>query len=88
MTDDQLQEHVKKALDWVPTVDASGIDVSVDRGVVRLRGDVRTRMEQVAAERVAFLVDGVRAVANDVKLRMTPEGSARIPTSHRWSVLR
>jgi hypothetical protein len=40
MTDRDLQEHVQKALDWEPSIDAADIGVSVDNGVVTLRGDV------------------------------------------------
>ena len=70
MTDRELQEHVQKALDWEPSVDAADIGVSVDGGVVTLRGDVRTYSEKGAAERVALRVYGVKAVANDVNVRL------------------
>ena len=42
MTDRELQEHVQNALDWEPSIDAADIGVSVDDGVVTLRGDVRS----------------------------------------------
>ena len=70
MTDRELQEHVQKALDWEPSVDAADIGVSVDGGVVTLRGDVKTYSEKGAAERVALRVYGVKAVANDVNVRL------------------
>ncbi len=70
MTDRELQEHVQKALDWEPSVDAADIGVSVDNGVVTLRGDVKTYSEKIAAERVAFRVYGVKAVANDINVRL------------------
>ena len=70
MTDRELQEHVQNALDWEPSVDASEIGVSVDAGVVTLRGDVRTYAEKAAAERVALRVYGVKAVANDLEVRL------------------
>ena len=40
MTDRELQQHVQNALDWEPSVDATEIGVTVDNGVVTLRGDV------------------------------------------------
>ena len=70
MTDRELQEHVQTALDWEPSVDAADIGVSVDGGVVTLRGDVKTYAEKATAERVALKVYGVKAVANDVTVRL------------------
>lgn len=66
MTDRELQQHVQNALDWEPSVESSAIGVSVDNGVVTLRGDVPSFSEKEAAERVALRVFGVRAVANDL----------------------
>jgi hypothetical protein len=51
MTDRELQEHVQKALDWEPSIDAADIGVSVGNGVVTLRGDVSSYAEKSAAER-------------------------------------
>ena len=42
MTDRELQEHVQNALDWEPSVDAADIGVTVDNGIVTLRGDIKT----------------------------------------------
>jgi osmotically-inducible protein OsmY len=70
MIDRELQEHVQRALDWEPSIDAADIGVSVEGGVVTLRGDVKTYSEKAAAERVALAVYGVKAVANDVNVRL------------------
>jgi len=70
MTDRELQEHVQRALDWEPSVDAAEIGVSVDGGVVTLRGDVKSYTERAGAERVALRVYGVKGVANDVNVRL------------------
>ena len=70
MTDRQLQENVQKALDWDPSVESAAIGVSVDRGVVTLRGDARSYAEKAAAERVALAVYGVQAVANDLEVKL------------------
>jgi osmotically-inducible protein OsmY len=70
MTDRDLQQHVQNALDWEPSIDAADIGVSVDNGVVTLRGDVRSYSEKATAERVALGVYGVKAVANDVTVRL------------------
>ena len=66
MTDVQLQDNVEAALDWEPSVDPADIGVTVEDGVVTLRGDVHTFSEKAAAERVALSVYGVKAVANDL----------------------
>lgn len=70
MTDRELQEQVQKELDWEPSVEAAGIGVSVDDGVVTLRGDARSYAEKLAAERVALHVFGVKAVANDLSVKL------------------
>jgi len=70
MTDRELQEHVQNALDWEPSIDAAEIGVSVDGGVVTLRGDIKSYSEKAAAERVALSVYGVKAVANDLNVRL------------------
>ena len=79
MTDRELQEHVQNALDWEPSVDAAEIGVSLDGGVVTLRGDVRSYAERAAAERVALRVYGVKGVANDINVRLG-DGQQRTDT--------
>ena len=70
MTDRELQQHIQNALDWEPSIEASEVGVSVDNGVVTLRGDVHTYAEKSAAERVTLRVYGVKAVANDLNVRL------------------
>jgi osmotically-inducible protein OsmY len=70
MTDRQLQENVQQALDWEPSVDAADVGVTVDKGVVTLRGDIKSFAEKEAAARVALGVYGVKAVANDLTVRL------------------
>ena len=70
MIDKDLKQHVQSALDWEPSLDASDIGVSVDEGVVTLRGNVGSYAEKVMAERVALRVYGVKALANDVVVRI------------------
>lgn len=70
-TDRELQQQVLQALEWEPGVDAAEIGVSVDDGVVTLRGAVETLREKWLSERCARHVYGVRAVANDIEV--TPD---------------
>jgi osmotically-inducible protein OsmY len=86
MTDRKLQEDVLSALDWEPSIAATDIGVSVDNGVVTLRGDVKTFSEKAAAERVALAVYGVKAVANDVAVRLG-NGQKRTDTEIAEAVL-
>jgi osmotically-inducible protein OsmY len=94
MTDRQLQEHVQNALDWEPSIDAADIGVSVDKGVVTLRGDVKTYAERAAAERAALAVYAVKAVANDIDVRLGNEAkrsdseiAQAVLSALRWSSL-
>jgi osmotically-inducible protein OsmY len=70
MTDRDLKQHVQSALDWEPSLDATDIGVSVDEGVVTLRGNVASYAEKITAERVALRVYGVKAVANDLAVHL------------------
>jgi osmotically-inducible protein OsmY len=70
MTNQELKQHVQNALDWEPSVDQRDIGVSVDQGVVTLRGNVRSYAEKAAAERVTLRVYGVKAVADDLEVRL------------------
>jgi len=66
MTDRELQDALRAALRRDPGIDAREIAVSVKGGVVTLKGDVKGYRQEAAAERLAFGLRGVRAVANDV----------------------
>lgn len=79
MTDKDLKQHVQNALDWEPSLDATDIGVSVDEGVVTLRGNVASFFEKTTADRVALRVYGVKAVANDLIVRL-PHGFERTDT--------
>jgi osmotically-inducible protein OsmY len=86
MTDRELKGHVQNALDWEPSIDAAEIGVSVDDGVVTLRGDVKSYAERAAAERVTVGVYGVKAVANDIEVRLGG-GQLRTDTEIAHAVL-
>jgi osmotically-inducible protein OsmY len=78
MTTALLTEHdlrtrkfVTQQLEWDPAVDASAIGVAARDGAVTLTGYVNSYAEKLAAERAAKRVHGVRAVANDIEVRLT-----------------
>jgi osmotically-inducible protein OsmY len=54
----RLLEEVQASLDWEPSVEATDIGVTVDDGVVTLRGQVRSYREKETAELVALKVYG------------------------------
>jgi VCBS repeat-containing protein len=70
MTDQEIKTQVENALDWEPSVDARDVGVSVNNGVVTLRGNVRSYAEKGTAERVALHVYGVKGVADDLNVRL------------------
>lgn len=71
MTDEDLKQHVERAIEWEPSVDAGDIGVSVEAGVVTLRGNVASYAEKLAAERVALAVYGVKGLANDLAIHLS-----------------
>lgn len=75
-TDMQIQLDVLEELKWEPSVTAAHIGVSVKEGVVTLSGHVPSFTEKYAAERAAKRVFGVKAVANELDVKLSS-------TSHR-----
>jgi len=69
-TDTELQQDVMNELKWEPTIKATEIGVGVTDGVVTLSGYVDTFGEKWAAERAAARVFGVKAVAEELKVRL------------------
>lgn len=72
-TDLRVRDAVVRQLDWDPEVDASGIGVSAHHGAVVLSGFIDSYAGKLAAERAAKRVRGVRAVANDLQVRLRIE---------------
>jgi osmotically-inducible protein OsmY len=72
-TDRLIRAAVQRQLDWEPSFDASGIAVTAKEGVITLTGLVDTYAAKLASERAAKRVKGVRAVANDLVVRLRIE---------------
>jgi osmotically-inducible protein OsmY len=68
--DVRVRDAVRAQLEWDPEVDASAIGVAARDGSVTLTGYIDTYVGKLAAERAAKRVKGVRAVANDVEVRV------------------
>jgi osmotically-inducible protein OsmY len=69
-TDAQIQQEVLQELKWEPRVLPNEIGVSVKDGVVTLTGWVDSYTKRWAAEDAAHRVRGVKAVANDIDVRL------------------
>jgi osmotically-inducible protein OsmY len=68
--DVRIRDAVQRQLEWDPEVDASAIGVAAKDGSVTLTGYIDSYAGKLAAERAAKRVRGVRAVANDVDVRL------------------
>jgi osmotically-inducible protein OsmY len=72
-TDAQIQADVQAQLKWEPRVNPNEIGVIVKNGVVTLTGWVDSYTKRWAAEEAAHRVRGVKAVANDIEVRLSKE---------------
>ncbi|HYR87762.1 MAG TPA: BON domain-containing protein [Terriglobia bacterium] len=77
MTDIDLRRNVEAELNWEPGIKSpAAIGVRVKDGIVTLTGYVESYAEKLAAERAALGVAGVRAVVNNIEVRL-PTSSQR-----------
>ncbi|MBB4198232.1 ornithine aminotransferase [Rhodoblastus sphagnicola] len=71
MSDDkELKQAVLDELAWEPSVNAAHIGVTARDGIVTLMGHVPTFAEKYAAEKAARRVHGVKAVAEEIEVRL------------------
>ena len=83
-SDSEIRDDVIDELRWDPQIsDADAIGVAVQEGAVTLTGHVPSYAEKLAAARAAERVYGVKAVANDltVKLAGAPRDDSDIATA-------
>lgn len=66
----ELQKRVLEALDWEPGLEAKEIGVAANDGIVTLTGLVRSFADRFTAERVVKRLSGVKAIANDLEVRL------------------
>ncbi|THU39572.1 BON domain-containing protein [Niastella caeni] len=71
-SDIQIQQDVMDQLKWEPDLNAAEIGVAVKNGIVTLSGIVDTYSKKIAAEYAAKKIAGVRAVAEDIQVGMSP----------------
>lgn len=71
MPDDlTLQAMVMAELEWEPSLDAAHIGVTAKNGVVTLSEFVDSYAAKTAAERAAARVQGVKAIAEEIEVRL------------------
>lgn len=71
-TDAQIQKDVMDELLWEPYLQSSQIGVAVKNGIVTLSGQVDSYLKKSNAEKAAKRVAGVKAVAEDIQVGISP----------------
>jgi osmotically-inducible protein OsmY len=69
-SDAELQEDVLEELGWDWRVRPTEVGISVKNGVVTLSGEIDSFTKKWAAEEAALRVRGVKAVANELEVRL------------------
>lgn len=93
MTDWETRKNVEEELNFEPSVNAAEIGVAVNDGIVTLTGRVDSYWEKSAAEEAAARVAGVKAVVNELEIRLpisserTDEDIARAAVNRlEWTI--
>lgn len=69
-TDAELKKDVMDELKWEPDMNAEAIGVAVKDCIVTLSGYVDKYTQKIAAERATSRVFGVKAIAQEIKVRL------------------
>lgn len=92
-SDAQLKADVSHELEWDTSINSSNVGVSVNNGIVTLSGHLDTYAEKYAIERAVQRVEGVRAVAIELDVKLAPdhkrsdsEIAQAIETAFKWHV--
>lgn len=72
-TDSELKKDVLAELEWDPEVNSAAVGVGVKDGVVTVSGHLDTYAEKFAIERALRRVAGVKAVAMEVDVTLSPQ---------------
>ena len=71
-SDIEIQKDVIEQLKWEPFLNAAQIGVAVKNGIVTLSGQVDAYSKKVLAEKTAKKVSGVKAIAEDIQVGISP----------------
>lgn len=92
-TDTDVQQDVLEELRWEPSLRNDDIAVAVRSGVITLAGYVDSYLDKWKAERVASRVKGVKAVVNDLEVRLPttsqrndPDIAHAVADALKWNV--
>src|SRR4051812_20140774 len=85
-SDTELQKDIVSELKWEPSLLNDDIAVAVRDGVVTLAGYVDSYADKWTAERVAGKVKGVKAVANDIEVKLASGSNRTDPDIARAAV--
>ncbi len=66
--DSDLKKDVQFRLEFDPALDAAGVGVSVQDGVVTLQGSLNCCADRIATERAVILVPGVKGFVDRIKV--------------------
>jgi len=93
MTDWEIRKNVEEELNFEPSVNAAEIGVAVNEGIATLTGRVDSYWEKSAAEEAAARIAGVKAVVNELEIRLpisnerTDEDIARVGLNRlEWTI--
>jgi len=70
MNNNELRQNVIDELEFEPSLDAANIGVTAESGVVTLTGHVTSFFQKMSAERAAWRVKGVKAIAQEIEVRL------------------
>jgi osmotically-inducible protein OsmY len=73
-TDADIRRDVESELQWDPSIDDRKIGVIVNNGIVTLTGEMGHFAGKCSAEDITKRVSGVRAVANDIQVKIPVSG--------------
>lgn len=71
-SDLQIQKDIMDELKWDPLLNSAEIGVAVKKGIVTLSGQVDSYSKKIAAEKDALRISGVKALAEDITLGVSP----------------
>lgn len=71
-TDSELKKDVTSELEWDPSINATHVGVAVKDGIVTLTGHLDTYLEKYAIEKVVSRVEGVKAIAVELDVKLEP----------------
>lgn len=69
-SDAEIQQAVRRELEWDSRIDHAAVGVSVRNGIVTLDGATDSWAKRVAAQEACHRVDGVLDVSNDVRVEL------------------